>query len=558
MSTTEETSSPVNGPKPLTTSLGKLLLIELCDAKTADVDKVLDYLTRDPLSGRLKDSFGDNCFHIVLGGGFRRDFVIRVIDKLIEVCPEGLRVPNASQSLPLHLCFCRYVVIPEVTLKVLHSYSKAAEIRNALGLIPLFLCVMRDDSSAELCKALCKANPAGPSTMNTSSHTYPIHYAAKRANPNREVIKVLLRRFPAGASHANDFGCLPLHCLCSSSDDVETAKLLLECYPDALRLTDLQGRTCLHLAVLAIGKEHSEAVTQEANEFAMEQARIQSQRRIEDAVGSGKMSRTIEQYPDVEDDTDDEEEDGEEPVNRNNPREAHSRSNSEMTELTQTRTRKLVKFLVEAYPPALTMNNNFFFTPVQTVLAKTKTVKTKKKVVTVFGLADDSPTARILLIAQQHYAREEYMRKKYLERSYRMEIDFDVAPWRVGTIQAAFQEPLRELNWLTRKDILLASLAGTPRPGSTDASLLQALRVAYMHAGNTTDKANNSVLKKKQPGVLAKIGGKSKQNLDPATVNRLYSMYLADDSALISKNNLLARLRRRGMIDTLRLIISWI
>jgi hypothetical protein len=87
-------------------------------------------------------------------------------------------------------------------LKVIEAYPLAASKADGYGLIPLFLCVMREDSTVDICKALCKVNPDGPKTMNLS-HSYPLHFAAKKKRPNIDIIRILIKRFPAAANHIN-------------------------------------------------------------------------------------------------------------------------------------------------------------------------------------------------------------------------------------------------------------------------------------------------------------------------------------------------------------------
>jgi hypothetical protein len=70
------------------------------------------------------------------------------------------------------------------------------------------------------------------------------------------------------------------------------------------------------------------------------------------------------------------------------------------------RNRSVIQFLISAYPLALVTKNNFNAIPVETVLEKHKPLRTKKKEVTIYGLYDDPPTARLLLISQYIYARK--------------------------------------------------------------------------------------------------------------------------------------------------------
>ena len=194
---------------------GRVLLNELRDPPSARLEFVLDCLRKDPLSGRLKDpDTGDNAYHMLLGRGYQKSFILAVLGVLLNVCPEGVRACNSAGSLPLHLSFMHNSLHADVIMTLLTAYPAGAGVANNLGLIPLFLCVMREDSSAELCRELCKAFPAGASTLNRTG-SYPLHFAAKRLQPQMEILRILLRRNPDAAAVKNDFGLLPLHCICA-------------------------------------------------------------------------------------------------------------------------------------------------------------------------------------------------------------------------------------------------------------------------------------------------------------------------------------------------------
>lgn len=68
-----------------------------------------------------------------------------------------------------------------------------------------------------------------------------------------------------------------------------------------------------------------------------------------------------------------------------------------------SKSRRLICFLISAYPTALVMNNNFEATPVETVLEKARKTQSKFKKVIVWGLFDDPITARLLLLAHRRY-----------------------------------------------------------------------------------------------------------------------------------------------------------
>ena len=140
------------------------------------------------------------------------------------------------------------------------TFPTAAGVRSSQGLYPLFLSVMRNNAIFEISKALCKAFPNGPQTLNKTD-CHPLHFALYRHKPNREIVKMLLRRYPEATRKRNKYGQLPFHCGCLKTDDIFTLKLVLDVYPEAIshKCTCNLGKTSLHMAVSAIGKEHEEA-----------------------------------------------------------------------------------------------------------------------------------------------------------------------------------------------------------------------------------------------------------------------------------------------------------
>ena len=100
----------------------------------------------------------------------------------------------------------------------------------------------------------------------------------------------------------------------------------------------------------------------------------------------------------------------------------------------------------------------------------------------------------------------------------------------------------RELNWLARKDALLVSLYGEKRPfkkGSTNGCSLIANGGPTTKLGIGTKSSKNKA---------------SKVVADPQDPTKLPMVNDKD----IPPHNILARLRRRGYMDVLRICISWV
>lgn len=482
-------STAGSSSKILRSTHGKGLLRELSSGpKHARLDFCIESVQKDPFAGRLQDSeHGNNSFHLVLSLGYGKDFMTTLLAVLIERCPEGLQRTNHRGYLPLHTYMVQDQLDIDIVNILLRAYPEAAGIPDGQGLIPLFPCVMRENANQEICKVLCKAFPDGPATKN-KTHSYPLHFAAKRMNPNLEVLKILIRRNPSAASQINGFGLLPLHCICASAHNVEATKMIYNAHPDAIKVADRQGRLPLHLSVLAAGKKRTEAISKEMDELQME-AEKQNYKKHSNR-NNGDEEDDADYY---EDDVDEIDLDGlslkdSNPVN----------SGSKVV-------RDLLDFLIQAYPAALITDNNFQSTPVDTVLEKTHSMATKKKIVSVFGLHDDPATARILL-----YAHKKCTFLKQLP-----------------SMRLRHERDLKELNWAARKLALIISFEGDERFLDVNA------------------EANSKALGKKKGADKVKPV-KQKQGVN------------GNEESKISKYNLLARMRYRGLTDLIRYTILFV
>lgn len=215
---------------------GRALLIELRDRSTARIEFVLECLEKDKLSGRLKEvDTGNNAYHLLIIGNYPADFTMTVLLKLLDVCPDGVRGTNNNGSLPLHLSLTTPRLNSDLITTLLTACPTAASKADNQGLIPLFLCCMREDATADLCKSLCKAFPFGPATQN-KTHSYPLHFAAKRRSPNLDILRILIKRHALAAECVNDFGLLPLHCICALSDNVNAIEMIYSANPNAVKV----------------------------------------------------------------------------------------------------------------------------------------------------------------------------------------------------------------------------------------------------------------------------------------------------------------------------------
>ena len=231
---------------------------------------------------------------------------------------------------------------------------------------------------------------------------------------------------------------------------------------------------------------------------------------------------------------------------------------NEMNEREGSRSRRVIQFLIEKWPEALVTDNNFMATPVETVLEKARRIKSLSRRISVFGLFDDPPTARMLLNAQKYRAERRLL----------------------PGLRPRFMSTLRELNWLARRDAILLSSIGEKRTkGNTDNDGKirttvggASSSIAKTKIKNKSDAKQILKDKEKEKNKNNQSNGKDKDSkngesggnednskyLDSEAVGSVSTVIMVSGDEDIPKNNILARFRRRGYIDVVRLVISWI
>ena len=117
---------------------------------------------------------------------------------------------------------------------------------NERGNLPLHA-ACSFQAGADVVEVLLKAYPGGASQPNAAGNL-PIHQAAMWQAPI-ETVELLLMRYPEGATVRNQYGSLPLHMAASNQASPEVVRLLIDSYPDALHLQNDDGMTPLELAL---------------------------------------------------------------------------------------------------------------------------------------------------------------------------------------------------------------------------------------------------------------------------------------------------------------------
>jgi len=500
------------GPRKLVSTHGSKLLKELSSPyiPTINNDDVLnrciEYVNIDKNAGKLKNEHGNTAYHLLVGRDYDEDFILPLLKILIEKSPDAVKIKNDEGYLPLHLALASPLIFEEVATLLLKAYPESATMVNPEGLTPLLLSVMRDNSSFELCKLLCQLYSKGPQIPN-KTRSLPLHFACKRSKPNISIIKMLLRRHPDAAKVVNNYGFLPLHCICMSTDDLDAVKIVYNAYPEGIEKADLAGKSCLHLAVLNIGKEHSNAVAKELEEIEAKKRRGDKNEQDDD-----------DSYDDSDDDDDD------------------NAANGISSMQERGKSRHVLQFLITTYPLALITVSSFNSTPVDTVVEKYKPLRTKKKEVTIYGLYDDPPTARLLLLSHHIYSIK--------------------LPNIFPPLKKDYRGMLKELNWICRKDAVYVSIVGDPRPSSSQYKLLKQCQESLSKASSSSTSTTSNVTTTKKNSKKHK-NTKAPIIDDIADIENIFNKLTINEDD-ITKNNLLARLRKKGFLDLVKTIISYI
>lgn len=107
----------------------------------------------------------------------------------------------------------------------------------------------QDAPNVEVVRKLIKIFPAGAG-MPSLSGNLPLHYCVSRARPSIPVIKALITAYPEAVRSGCEEGYLPLHrYLYRPIVDLDALRLLINYFPDALRATSGRNQTPLHVAL---------------------------------------------------------------------------------------------------------------------------------------------------------------------------------------------------------------------------------------------------------------------------------------------------------------------
>ena len=254
------------------------MLLNACSSKNITVEIVECILD---VCGRAASHDNDEEVYPIHIAASNIDCPTSVIELLVEKNPSALEylslldgwmmcdfgsIKNVK-GLPLHFYLTRKAlhIDVEVVKRFVYAYPEAlttllpADNNDFITTLNALLYHEEIDDLVDVFRELVELNPATVQLRDSDGFT-PLHTAAyclKQINPMKEIIQVLLKAWPDGASQLDEDGNLPLHLLCSREYDIkdegvvlDVIRLLIDAHLDSLRQINLHGHTPLHQAAV--------------------------------------------------------------------------------------------------------------------------------------------------------------------------------------------------------------------------------------------------------------------------------------------------------------------
>ncbi len=200
----------------------------------ADLMKIQQWLQENELNhDLLKKSAGyrDNYRYTPLHYLVCAHPSLNLVEKLIQLAPETVKVKNISGCLPLHLC-CGYGASTEVIKMILEAYPEAAQIQDNNGRLPLHI-ACKFDASSDVKKMLLKAYPTASEVQDKDGELV-LHLLCRSNSPSPDVIRMVIEGDPKATEVQDNYGMLPLHLTCYHMAPIDIERLLVGAFPEGI------------------------------------------------------------------------------------------------------------------------------------------------------------------------------------------------------------------------------------------------------------------------------------------------------------------------------------
>mmetsp|Transcript_69059 Transcript_69059/g.102609 ORF Transcript_69059/g.102609 Transcript_69059/m.102609 type:complete len:374 (-) Transcript_69059:200-1321(-) len=178
-----------------------------------------------------------------------------VLSLIFRKWPEATKEKDAEGCMPLHLA-CRFNKQLEVVSMLFDGYPDASRKEDKSGMTPLhYVCIERN-VPIEMVSLLLRSWPKDKYSRYT-----PLHFACLN-NTRAEVISLLLEHWPDALKLYDrvGWGSTPLHYACKTNAPLKVILVLLEKWPEGVRDADSELNTPLDYCRKAKGSAENEKV----------------------------------------------------------------------------------------------------------------------------------------------------------------------------------------------------------------------------------------------------------------------------------------------------------
>jgi len=189
--------------------------------------------------------------HLALSNG---NINLEIIEYFLELEPETLNLVNGDNATFLHLaCYNEHLTLERYQF-ILNKWSEAIQMRDNFGSLPMHALSMTktldEDASIDILRSMLDIDLNLVRERDIDGYI-PIHHAV-RGN-SIEFCKVLIEVYPESMRVGTSDGSLPIHEACSNGGrdgQVETIQYLLEIYPESINVRDGSGWLPIHCAAM--------------------------------------------------------------------------------------------------------------------------------------------------------------------------------------------------------------------------------------------------------------------------------------------------------------------
>jgi hypothetical protein len=186
----------------------------------------------------------------------KKEAPVAVVEAFVNAWPEAARTQDSIlESLPLHVA-CEHDASVEVLAILIHAYPEGLTKPDKYGNLPIHCASSLESPESAL--LLLHACPES-AKMKTNKGQTPLHLACSRYDISNELVQVLIQLYKDACKSRDWQGRLPLHSACMWNAPTCVLELLLQCYPEGVRLEDSYRMTPYSICRKVFHLDHHES-----------------------------------------------------------------------------------------------------------------------------------------------------------------------------------------------------------------------------------------------------------------------------------------------------------